>query len=60
MSQLSFSFLLRLNDVQMRMEMGCVCCEGVLILLNAGVRVRGSMVRSLLRLRRLCRLCRRY
>ena len=60
MSRLSFSFLLRLNDVQMRWMKGCACYGGVLILLNAGVRVLGSMVRSLLRLRRLCRLCRRY
>ena len=60
MNQLSFSFLLRLNDVQLRRKKECACCEDVLILLNAGVQVLGSMVPRLLRLLRLCRLCRRY
>ena len=60
MNQLSFSFLLRLNDVQLRRKKECACCEGVLILLNAEVQVLGSMVPRLLRLLRLYHLCRRY
>ena len=60
MNQLSFSFLLRLNDVQLRRKKECACYEGVLILLNAEVQVLGSMVLSLLHLLRLYRLCRRY